>query len=190
MRLSTHNNKVDLAAEGLDMAIRFGDGAWHGVQADEVLRAPLTPLCTPGLAARLDSPRTWPACRCCAPTGARNGRTGSLPPASRRRAVTGPVFDSLSLMVQAAVQGAGVALAPPSMFGRELHARQLVQPFEARRGGQLLADGSSRAALARGISLRRLVPRAGLPDARLQPRLTPIAAVYANELQTRSRVGI
>jgi LysR family transcriptional regulator of beta-lactamase len=32
-------------------------------------------------------------------------------------------------MVQAAAQGAGVAIAPPRMFGRELHARQLVQPF-------------------------------------------------------------
>jgi LysR family transcriptional regulator of beta-lactamase len=43
--------------------------------------------------------------------------------------VSGPVFDSLSLMVQAAVQGAGACLAPPSLFGRELHARELVQPF-------------------------------------------------------------
>ena len=39
------------------------------------------------------------------------------------------MFDSLSLMVQAATQGAGVALAPPALFGRELHARSLVQPF-------------------------------------------------------------
>src|ERR1700733_15140098 len=35
VRVRTHNNKVDLAAEGLDMAIRFGDGAWHGVSAEE-----------------------------------------------------------------------------------------------------------------------------------------------------------
>lgn len=131
LRLLTHNNKVDLAAEGLDMAIRFGDGAWHGVRAEEILRAPVSPLCTPKLAARLESPRDlaslsllrsyrsqeWPAWFAAAGLEA--------PPLS------GPVFDSLSLMVQAAAQGAGVALAPPSMFGRELHARQLVQPFAA-----------------------------------------------------------
>ncbi|HEX4196812.1 MAG TPA: LysR family transcriptional regulator [Caulobacteraceae bacterium] len=129
VRVLTHNNKVDLAAEGLDMAIRFGDGAWHGVQADEVLRAPLSPLCTPQLAARMDSAQDlaslpllrsyrrdeWPAWFAAAGLEAPR--------------LNGPVFDSLSLMVQAALQGTGVALAPPSMFGRELHARQLVQPF-------------------------------------------------------------
>jgi LysR family transcriptional regulator of beta-lactamase len=129
LRLQTHNNKVDLAAEGLDLAIRFGDGGWHGVQAEQILSAPLTPLCTPQLAARLESARDlaslpllrsyrreeWPAWFEAA--GAEAPR------------LSGPVFDSLSLMVAAAVQGAGVALAPPVMFGRELHARQLVQPF-------------------------------------------------------------
>jgi len=129
LRLSTHNNKVDIAAEGLDMAIRFGDGAWHGVRAEEVLRAAVTPLCAPRMAARLESPRDlasvpllrsyrsqeWPAWFAAAGLDA--------PPAA------GPVFDSLSLMIQAAGQGAGVALGPPSLFGRELHARVLVQPF-------------------------------------------------------------
>ena len=33
LRLSTNNNRVDLAGEGLDCAIRFGDGAWHGTEA-------------------------------------------------------------------------------------------------------------------------------------------------------------
>lgn len=31
LRLSTNNNRVDVAAEGLDCAIRFGAGAWHGI---------------------------------------------------------------------------------------------------------------------------------------------------------------
>jgi LysR family transcriptional regulator of beta-lactamase len=129
LRLLTHNNKVDLAAEGLDMAVRFGDGAWHGVRAEEVLRAPLTPVCTPRLAARLESPRDlasipllrsyrsqeWPAWFAAAGLEAPH--------------LSGPVFDSLSLMVQAAAMGAGAALAPPALFGRELHARELVQPF-------------------------------------------------------------
>jgi len=33
VRLSTNNNRVDLAAEGLDFAVRFGAGAWHGTDA-------------------------------------------------------------------------------------------------------------------------------------------------------------
>ena len=85
LRLSTHNNKVDLAAEGLDMAIRFGDGAWHGVRAEEILRAPVAPLCTPKLAARLETLATSRACPCSGRTAARSGRPGSPRPGCGRR---------------------------------------------------------------------------------------------------------
>ena len=129
LRLQTHNNKVDLAAEGLDLAIRFGDGGWHGVRADEILTAPLTPLCTPHFAARLEIQRdlaSLPLLRSYrrAEWSAWFAAAGAEPPRP-----SGPVFDSLSLMVHAAAQGEGVAIAPAIMFGRELHARQLVQPF-------------------------------------------------------------
>jgi len=40
LRLLTNNNRVDMAGEGLDYAIRFGDGAWHGTQSDQILEAP------------------------------------------------------------------------------------------------------------------------------------------------------
>jgi LysR family transcriptional regulator of beta-lactamase len=52
----TNNNRVDLAGEGLDLAIRFGDGAWHGTEATPLLAAPLTPLCAPEIARRLHGP--------------------------------------------------------------------------------------------------------------------------------------
>ncbi|MGE8375631.1 MAG: LysR family transcriptional regulator, partial [Diaphorobacter nitroreducens] len=56
LRLLTHNNRVDLAGEGLDCAIRFGDGAWHGTDAERLMPAPLAPLCAPEVAARLREP--------------------------------------------------------------------------------------------------------------------------------------
>ena len=129
LRLMTNNNRVDLAGEGLDLAIRFGDGAWHGVHADPILPAPLAPLCTPALAARLRSPQAlagetllrsyradeWP----------RWFDKAGLPPPSLR----GPVFDSSLPMVAAAEAGLGVALAPPAMFADALIAERLVQPF-------------------------------------------------------------
>ncbi|HSV02721.1 MAG TPA: LysR family transcriptional regulator [Phenylobacterium sp.] len=129
LRLSTHNNKVDLAAEGLDMAIRFGDGAWHGVQAEEILRAPVTPLCAPRLAARLESPRDLASVPLLRSYRAQEWPTWFTAAGLEPPQVSGPVFDSLSLMIQAAGQSAGVALGPPGLFGRELHARVLVQPF-------------------------------------------------------------
>jgi LysR family transcriptional regulator of beta-lactamase len=131
IRLLTHNNRVDIAAEGLDLAIRFGDGAWHGAEAVKLLDAPFTPLCTPAVAARLGEPADlgremllrsyrpddWPLWFTAA---------GIAPPPIR-----GPVFDSSWVMIEAALQGAGVALAPPAMFERELVHGSLVRPFDA-----------------------------------------------------------
>jgi LysR family transcriptional regulator of beta-lactamase len=39
------------------------------------------------------------------------------------------VFDASTLMIQAAILGEGVALAPAAMFQRELNLGALVQPF-------------------------------------------------------------
>jgi LysR family transcriptional regulator of beta-lactamase len=130
LRLLTNNNRVDLAGEGLDLAIRFGDGAWHGVEAVMLMEAPLTPLCAPAIARRLHSPADlarepllrsyrqdeWP--RWFAAAGAAAPR------------IRGPVFDSSPTMAAAAAAGAGVALLPSAMFGRELAAETLVRPFE------------------------------------------------------------
>ena len=41
----------------------------------------------------------------------------------------GPVFDASLTMIQAAILGAGVALAPPAMFARDIVQERLVQPF-------------------------------------------------------------
>jgi len=47
LRISTNNNRVDLAGEALDYAIRFGDGAWHGTHAEPLLAAPMAPTPAP-----------------------------------------------------------------------------------------------------------------------------------------------
>jgi LysR family transcriptional regulator of beta-lactamase len=129
LRLFTNNNRVDLAGEGLDAAIRFGDGLWHGTEALALMEAPLTPLCTPAFARGLARPQDllghtllrsyradeWP--RWFAVAGV------AAPP------LKGPVFDSSLAMAEAALQGAGVALAPPSMLPRLMEAGALVRPF-------------------------------------------------------------
>jgi LysR family transcriptional regulator of beta-lactamase len=130
LRLFTNNNRVDIAEEGLDYAIKFGDGAWHGVYAEKLFDAPLSLLCSPAIAARLERPADlagetllrsyrvddWPDWFAVA---------GAEPPRLR-----GPVFDSSALMAEAAIKGYGVALAPAAMFERELGEGSLVQPFE------------------------------------------------------------
>lgn len=45
-------NRVDLAAEGLDLAVRFGDGRWHGTNAAKRLPAARCRPVGPGPALR------------------------------------------------------------------------------------------------------------------------------------------
>ncbi|MBN8818324.1 MAG: LysR family transcriptional regulator [Sphingomonas sp.] len=130
LRIMTNNNRVDLAGEGLDYAIRFGDGAWHGTQADPIMTAPLTPLCAPETARRIASDPAALAHE----TLLRSYRADEWPrwfaaaglPCPPLR---GPMFDSSILMVAAAMAGHGVALAPALMFERELRSERLVRPF-------------------------------------------------------------
>jgi LysR family transcriptional regulator of beta-lactamase len=131
LRLFTNNNRVDLAAEGLDLAIRFGDGAWHATNAVWLMDAPLAPLCAPGLARRLSEPSDL-----LRETLLRSYRADEWPRWFRRTGIEvppikGPVFDSSLTMVEAALQGLGVALAPPAMFRRQIEHGLLVQPLEA-----------------------------------------------------------
>lgn len=130
LRLSTNNNRVDLAAEGLDLAIRFGDGAWHGLDADRLFEAPLSPLCAPSVAERLTGPEDLHA-----EMLLRSYRSDEWPrwfaaAGIASRPLRGPVFDSSRLMVEAAEQGFGIALAPAAMFRRPLLAERLVRPFD------------------------------------------------------------
>ena len=85
LRLLTNNNRVDLAGEGLDAAVRFGDGSWHGTRADMLLRAPLSPMCTPALAQRLRHPGDLASQTLLRSTARRNGKAGLRQPDSRRR---------------------------------------------------------------------------------------------------------
>ncbi|RKK03466.1 LysR family transcriptional regulator [Pseudoroseomonas wenyumeiae] len=146
LRLLTNNNRVDLAGEGLDYAIRFGDGAWHGTEALPLLTSPLSPLCAPGLARRLRQPADLMR-----ETLLRSYRTDEwahwfaaveLPAPNIR----GFVFDSSLTMAEAAVQGLGIGLLPARMFEHDLRQGRLARPFaaEVTLGGYWLARLKSR----------------------------------------------
>jgi LysR family transcriptional regulator of beta-lactamase len=148
LRLLTHNNRVDMAGEGLDLAIRFGDGAWHGAHAERILDAPMSVMCAPALAhgvrtaaelARQPLLRSYRADEWTAWFEA----AGAPCPVVR-----GAVFDSSLTLAEAAAQGAGMALLPVNMFTRELQQGRLVQPFalELRRGAYWLTRLQSRPA--------------------------------------------
>jgi LysR family transcriptional regulator of beta-lactamase len=107
LRLLTNNNKVDVVAEGLDFAIRFGDGAWHACEAQLICSAPMSPLCAPQLAERLKEPADLlrlPLLRSYRPQDWLNWfRAAGLDAVN----VRGPLFDSSLIMAQAAIRGGG-----------------------------------------------------------------------------------
>ena len=127
LRIQTHNNKLDLATETVDAAIRFGDGAWHRVEALPLQAAPLTVLCAPGL--RLETPQDLRRCTLLRSYRSNDWAAWAQAAGCAPLNPRGPQFDASVLMVQAAMAGAGVALAPAAMFRRELASGRLVQPF-------------------------------------------------------------
>ena len=56
LRIQTNNNRVDLAGEGLDFAIRYGNGSWRNTEATALAG---TRLDSRGAGSRRDSVRTW-----------------------------------------------------------------------------------------------------------------------------------
>jgi LysR family transcriptional regulator of beta-lactamase len=129
LRLQTHNNRIDLAGEGLELAIRFGEGDWQGQQATAVLEAPFAPVCAPAMAARLRAPADLlrvPLLRSYrSDEWTRWAQAAGLPALEAR----GAMFDSSLALASAAAAGAGVALLPLRMFEQDLASERLVQPF-------------------------------------------------------------
>ncbi|MEL5878904.1 LysR family transcriptional regulator [Cereibacter sphaeroides] len=129
LRLSTHNNRVEIAREGLDAAIRFGDGQWPGLEAHHIMDAPMTPFCAPDLGLRvlsdlhrhtlLRSYRAdeWPVWF---------AQAGESCPS-----LTGPILDSSIGLADLASEKFGIALLPAPMFERHVRAGRLTRPFAA-----------------------------------------------------------
>lgn len=146
LRVKTNNNRADTLLDGLDLFIRFGDGAWHGTEATPLMEAPLSPVCAPALASRIHRPADllglhllrsyrwddWPLWF---------GSAGINPPDMR-----GWMFDSSLALVEAAARGCGVALVPVAMFGDDLASGRIVQPLPitAQAGSYWLTSLKSR----------------------------------------------
>ncbi|QDA35876.1 LysR family transcriptional regulator (plasmid) [Paracoccus liaowanqingii] len=130
LRIFTHNNRIDIAKEGLHMAIRFGDRtAWPWLEAAPLIAAPLTPLCAPDLLPHLQAPkdllgqRLLRSYRVDEWAGWFAAAGAECPP------LEGPVLDSSVALADLAAAGHGVALLPAAMFARQLQAGTLARPF-------------------------------------------------------------
>lgn len=139
VRLDTSLKPVDLAAQGVDIGVRYGAGQWPGLTAEKLLEEEIYPVCSPRWlegARRLRRPSdllaetlihdlsmdgdagfpTWAAwLRAAGVTGAPRGR--------------GTRINNAAAVLQAAVEGQGVALGRSVMARDDVASGRLVRLF-------------------------------------------------------------
>lgn len=136
VRIATSSTLTDIDRDGFDCSIRYGTGEeWPGQSVTRLFAETLVPVCTPVLAENLATPldllkvkrlharlrrddwALW------AVAAGLQGTPGFDPSA-------GPMFDTRSLVIQAALQGLGVAVLDPILVADHLDTGRLVRPFD------------------------------------------------------------
>lgn len=135
VRVSTTMRTVDFAREGIDAAIRYGHGDWPGVRSDRLIDDDIVPVCAPELADG-DPPLSTPKDLGQHTLLTSDARPedweiwlggiglGALKPARRI------AFDATHFAIDAALGGAGVAIAARELVADDLRQGRLITPFE------------------------------------------------------------
>lgn len=136
IQLNSAARILDLAYEGLDCAIRYGLGDWPGTHAERLFHTPLIPVCAPSYLAnsgkKLDEPADLGDHKLLHVVGdlddwrlwLQAAGVGGVDPSR------GPKFDTGPLVLQAAVSGAGIAIARAPLVREDLNGGRLVAPFD------------------------------------------------------------
>src|SRR5262249_21346763 len=124
LRISATLHHVDFAREDVDLAVRHGDGHWAGLDVARLCGEQLFPVCSPKLGSRrqrlskpadllkfpllhLDDRKDWASWL----------EAGGVLYA---QALHGPVLNRASMVIDAAVEGQGVALARTTLAACDL----------------------------------------------------------------------
>ncbi|MET3130243.1 LysR family glycine cleavage system transcriptional activator [Oxalobacteraceae bacterium GrIS 1.11] len=139
LRLDTNLKPVDFAAQGVDIGVRYGTGAWPGLVAEKLMEEEIYPVCSPALLRQhgqlhapgdlanvtlihdlsMDSYAGFPSW---------DGwlkKAGGADVATTR----GMRINNSAAVLQAAIDGSGVALARSVMARDDLAAGRLVRLF-------------------------------------------------------------
>ena len=135
LKLTALMHRIDFAREDVDLAIRHGDGQWPELDAVNPTAEELFPVCSPSLMTsrgglhnpedvlrfsllHLDDRRDW-------------GRWLEAAGAPGERLLQGPILNHASMLIDAAIEGQGIALARTMLAASDLTAGRLVRPFQA-----------------------------------------------------------
>lgn len=134
VRLSTSGTFADFIRDGVDIAIRFGEGNYEGVVSELLAEEDVSPVCSPELLVG-EHPLRTPAdlkyhrlihdnFRIDWATWLQAAGIHDVNPSAGVR------FDSASYAVEAAVQGEGVLLGRAALVSADLAAGRLLRPFD------------------------------------------------------------
>jgi LysR family glycine cleavage system transcriptional activator len=125
---------ANLVSDGVDIAIRYGAGAWSGTSSVPLFTETLFPVCTPEFLTRhklrspedlLRSPRLLLR-QTHRPWSVWFKSVGLEAPPN----LGGMIFDDSDLLLQAAARGVGVALARSGLVEIDLREGRLVRPLD------------------------------------------------------------
>ena len=137
IRIDGTDRRVDLARDGIDLALRYGPGGYSGLRVDRLFGQVNTPVCSPALLRgehalrRPDDLRHHTLLHIDWKDAEASWRmwllAAGLPDIDPTR---GPRFSMESMAVQAALDGQGVALIGDKLVADDLVAGRLVRPFD------------------------------------------------------------
>ncbi|MGE0154569.1 MAG: transcriptional regulator GcvA [Reyranellaceae bacterium] len=132
VRMLTTQRLADFAREDVDLAIRYStDPRQAGLRADKLFNDLLTPLCGVAHRDRLRTPSDLLRVPLIETTGDLDWpvwlQAAGVRQMPRLQAM---LFDSTKIAVDAAMEGAGVAIGAPFLFRTELASGRLFQPFD------------------------------------------------------------
>ena len=161
VKLDTSDDVLDFALDDVDVAIRYGKGNWPDLAAEHLMDEEVFPVCAPEL---LTSPAPLKH-----PNDLRhhvllhdrmNETWAMWLKAAGARGVNpdrGPAFTHSAMVLAAAIDGLGVALARGPLVADDLAAGRLVRPFQAAlpaRGSYFFVCRPSEAEEPRVVALR------------------------------------
>jgi LysR family glycine cleavage system transcriptional activator len=133
VQLRVEDREADFIRDGVDAGVRLGSGVWDGVESAKILAETLLPICSPDFARRhrlataadlLRAPLLQPA------FGAWSDwftAQGLVPPGPELPGSGDLRIEDSTLMIEAAAQGLGAALARSSLIGQDLKHGRLVR---------------------------------------------------------------
>lgn len=131
--IATFEAQTGALASDVDLAIRYGKGEWPGLTSVKILSDELFPVCAPRLGGQLREPADLTRATLLHDELREDWsmwfRAAGLTTVDPAR---GPGFDDSGLLIQAAIEGLGVALGRSVLVKGDLEAGRLIRPFETK----------------------------------------------------------